>query len=138
MNYPSKGTFISPEHQILFFGKMKTAKYIYDEFVLNNFNRGYVFDDKFCNKIKKINYNGEILYNVLMENHETMIVNNLIVETLDPNNIIAKIYNSNLTDNDKNKIIVKMNNDIINKNKDKSKINNKSKLFKYMFSLNKI
>ena len=125
LNYPSKGTFVSPEHKILFYGKMKTAKYIYEYFKLNNLLNNF-------NKIKKINYNGEILYNLLMENYETMTVNNLIVETLDPNNIIAQIYKSNLSKNDKNKIIVKMNNNIINKNKDKNKNNNKN-LFKYMF-----
>ena len=45
-----------------------------------------------------IPYNGGTLYNVLLGDAEgrpcetEMIVNNMIVETLDPNNIIAKIY----------------------------------------------
>jgi hypothetical protein len=37
-------------------------------------------------------YNGEILYNVLMECNERISVNNMIAETLDPNHMIAKLY----------------------------------------------
>ena len=33
---------------------------------------------------KRQKYNGELLYNVLMEEHNKMSVNNMIVETLDP------------------------------------------------------
>jgi hypothetical protein len=39
-----------------------------------------------------VEYKGETLYNVLMENHETMIVNNMVVETLDPENRISLQY----------------------------------------------
>ena len=42
--------------------------------------------------VYKIKYKGEMLYNVLMEKHDKMIVNNLICETLHPENIIAKLY----------------------------------------------
>jgi hypothetical protein len=55
-------------------------------------------------------YNGEILYNVLLDKYDKMIVNNLIVETLDPENIIAKLYNGNLSFEEKNAIIVNLNN----------------------------
>jgi hypothetical protein len=54
-------------------------------------------------------YNGEILYNVLLETYEKMLVNNLIVETLDPENIVAKLYNGNYTDEERNNIIVNIN-----------------------------
>lgn len=37
-------------------------------------------------------YNGELLYNVLMETYQTMRVNNMTVETLHPNNQIARSY----------------------------------------------
>jgi hypothetical protein len=37
-------------------------------------------------------YEGEPLYNVLLENHSVMNVNGLVVETLDPTSKIAKFY----------------------------------------------
>ena len=37
-------------------------------------------------------YNGAILYNVLLADHEKMQVNNLIVETLHPEHKVAKLY----------------------------------------------
>ena len=37
-------------------------------------------------------YNGEALYNVLLEEHGKMQVNNLIVETLHPEHKVAKLY----------------------------------------------
>jgi len=44
------------------------------------------------NRIHKIKYNGEMMYNVLMEKHETMLVNNMVCETLDPANNVAKLH----------------------------------------------
>ena len=43
-------------------------------------------------KVYKVKYKGEVLYNVLMESHDKMVVNNLICETLDPKNCVAKLY----------------------------------------------
>ena len=40
----------------------------------------------------KIPYNKEILYNVLMEDYSDMVVNNIICETLHPENSIAKLF----------------------------------------------
>jgi len=51
-----------------------------------------------CKGVTKIPYTGETLYNVLMEKYGYMMINNLICETLHPDNIMAKIcggkYNS--------------------------------------------
>ena len=44
------------------------------------------------NTIEKIPYRGLPLYNVLLEQHDVMIVNGLISETLNPENPIAKYY----------------------------------------------
>jgi hypothetical protein len=41
-----------------------------------------------------------------MKNYSTINVNNLICETLHPNNIIAKIFSGNISDENKNKIII--------------------------------
>jgi len=75
-NYPTKQTIMSKEHKVLYNGKMIEAK----EFV-----------GKFRN-VFKVEYTGEVLYNVLMEQHYKMRVNNLICETLDPNNYVAILY----------------------------------------------
>jgi hypothetical protein len=71
----------------------------------------YKFVNKFDN-VKRIKYNGQILYNVLMENHRKISVNNLICETLHPKNVIAKLYSSNMNEDYKNKIIFSMNDSI--------------------------
>ena len=43
--------------------------------------------------VKKVKYTGQVLYNVLLENHDKMLVNNLICETLHPQNKVARLYN---------------------------------------------
>ncbi len=78
-NYPTEKTIMSKEHKIYFNGKMREAKTFVDQF----------------ENVKKIKYNGEILYNVLMEEPYIIKVNNLICETLDPENLIAKLYTKN-------------------------------------------
>jgi hypothetical protein len=92
-NIPSQNTLISRNHKLFYNKQMIKAKHLV----------GYV-DGVFNKK-----YNGEILYNVLLETYEKMIVNNLIVETLDPKNIVAQLYNGNYTDEEKNSIIVNIN-----------------------------
>jgi hypothetical protein len=87
-HYPTKQTIMSKNHKILFKGLMIEAH--------NFLNR--------CEKIYKINYNGEILYNILLDKHYQITVNNLICETLHPNNIIAQLY-TNKKIKDKNNFI---------------------------------
>jgi hypothetical protein len=94
-NIPSEKTIITKNHCIWYNGKMIAAKHF-----VNNFEN-----------VKKVKYNGEILYNVLMEESDKMMVNNLICETLDPANIIAKVYNltGDNTKQEKRYIINKLN-----------------------------
>jgi hypothetical protein len=75
-NVPCAKTIISKNHSIFYDGKMLKAK----SFIEMN------------DKVYKVKYKGEVLYNVLMESHDKMVVNNLICETLDPNNCVAKLY----------------------------------------------
>lgn len=75
-NFPSQKTIMSKNHSILYKRNMRQA----GEFVGLN------------DKIYKIKYRKEVLYNVLMEEHDKMVVNNLICETLHPENGIAKLY----------------------------------------------
>jgi hypothetical protein len=88
-NYPSEDTVMTKEHKIKYDKQMVEA----DNFL------GYI------DNVKKVDYNGEILYNVLMEKYEKINVNNLICETLHPQNKIAKIYNSKFSEDYKNKLI---------------------------------
>jgi hypothetical protein len=75
-NIPSQKTIISKNHSIFYQGNMIQAK----QFVGMN------------DKVYKIKYRKEILYNVLMKEHDKIIVNNLICETLHPENGIAQLY----------------------------------------------
>lgn len=75
-NIPSQKTIMSENHCILHNGTLIKAK---------NFIKMY-------ENIYKIKYDGEVLYNVLMEEPDKMMVNNLICETLHPENYIAKLY----------------------------------------------
>jgi VCBS repeat-containing protein len=74
--YPEKTTFISQNHKVFFQGQMVKAKHLVDE----------------SNGATLVPYNGQVLYNVLLEQHEKMQVNNLIVETLHPEHKVAKLY----------------------------------------------
>ena len=77
-NVPSARTRMTKEHKILFEGQYKPASYFLTR----------------SNKVKKVKYNGELLYNVLLANYGTLQVNNLVCETLHPDNLIAKLYNN--------------------------------------------
>ena len=68
-NTPSQDTIISRFHKVLYKGEMICAKDVPGA--------------------KKIAYEGQPLYNVLLENYEKMVVNNLIVDTLHPRNRVA-------------------------------------------------
>jgi hypothetical protein len=55
-------------------------------------------------KLNYMKYKGDTLYNVLMENYETMMVNNMVVETLHPENKIALLYRCLLKASNKERI----------------------------------
>ena len=94
-HYPTKTTYISQNHEIFYKGKMVRAKELLKELT----------------KVHAIPYNKEILYNVLLEQHDKMLVNNLICETLHPENYIAKLYHilPNLTEKQSEKLIKDIN-----------------------------
>ena len=78
-NVPCRQTIISSNHKLLFNNKMTKAKDIVGK----------------VNGVYNVKYNNELLYNVLLETHDTMIVNNLVVETLNPKHIVCKKFNPN-------------------------------------------
>ena len=97
-NVPNKDTVISGLHKVFNQGKLIEA------YKLANFYKD----------IKYIHYQGEKLYNVLMENWEMMKVNNLTVETLHPENIIAKLHNSKLPESKKLELLGEISQAVIN------------------------
>lgn len=103
MNYPISRTIISKNHKLLYSGKMIEADYFAKKFDF----------------IKKIKYNGQLLYNILMESHEIINVNGMLCETLHPKNRIALLYKNYIDDKTKSIIIEIMNREFI-KNKRKS------------------
>ena len=64
-------------------------------------------------KVEEVKYNGERLYNILMDKHEIIRVNNMNVETLHPNNLIARLYTNdtfkNMETRERNVFIKKFN-----------------------------
>lgn len=81
LNIPSKNTIVSAKHKVMYKKQLIEAKKIYENEQASNF------------LISKIPNKNKYLYNILLEKHSTIKVNNLICETLDPSNIVAKLYN---------------------------------------------
>ena len=100
-NIPNNKTITSRFHGI----------YINDELVRAN--------DLVNNEsIHKIEYNEEILYNILMEDHEKVSVNNMICETLHPTNYVAQLYRvMNKLDHSERERLIKEVNRLVVKNK---------------------
>jgi hypothetical protein len=80
---PNEKTIMTKDHKIFYIGELIKA---------------YRFIEMFEN-VKKVKYNGEVLYNLVMKNYRKISVNNMICETLHPKNIIAKLYSSMFYEN---------------------------------------
>jgi hypothetical protein len=75
INCPSVRTIMTPGHEVLYKGKLVQAKHFLGR----------------VEGVHTVPYNGkDILYNVLQEQHGLMRVNNMILETLHPENKVAK------------------------------------------------
>lgn len=66
-NVPNQQTTMSPNHRVFYKGHMRKA-----------------CDFENFPNVNKLEYTGEILYNVVLETHDAMVVNNMVVETLGP------------------------------------------------------
>lgn len=75
-NIPSQETIMSPNHKVFYQGTLIPAK----QFVGN-------VDD-----VSTVPYNNEPLYNILLDEYEKVIANNMVCETLDPNNVISTFF----------------------------------------------
>jgi hypothetical protein len=96
-NLPCNKTIMTKNHKINYKGKLIEAQHFL----------------KYFTNIHKVKYTGEILYNILMDNYDKILINNLICETLNPNNIIAKLYKKYNNEQNRSKIISTINNCII-------------------------
>jgi len=75
-NSPDKETFVSPLHSVFYNGQLIFAK-----------------DLVLMNKASPVNYNyKDHVYDILLDSHEKMVANNMIVETLDPESITGRFY----------------------------------------------
>jgi len=93
-NIPSRRTIITKDHKVMCDKKMVRAEYLV----------------QYIPSVYKVIYNKYKLYNVLLRDHSTMTINNMVTETMNPNHILAKIYSGNYTFEQRNKLINKLNN----------------------------
>lgn len=75
-NVPNIDTIMSKDHMVFHDYKLQKAK----EYLKINKN------------VEIVKYNGETLYNILLENHDYVLINIMLCETLHPENMVAKIY----------------------------------------------
>jgi len=75
-NYPTSDTLVSRKHKIYLNGKMQTAYSIVGK------NKGATL----------VPYEGNVLFNVLLEDYGNMNVHGMICETLHPSNPLASIF----------------------------------------------
>jgi hypothetical protein len=118
-NLPCEATTMTKNHMLFYKGKMMKA----DEF-LKTHNE----------LVSKVPYNGQVLYNVLLEEHDKMVVNNLICETLHPDNYVAKMYRAfkSLTPKQRVELIKQVNKAVLTEN-----IYNKPTAKKFTFTVSK-
>jgi uncharacterized delta-60 repeat protein len=75
INFPTKRTLMTPGHEVLYKGKLVQAKHFVGR----------------LGGVHTVPYNGtDVLYNVLQRQHGLMVVNNMVVETLHPENKVAR------------------------------------------------
>ena len=113
-NVPKRRTFITRDHKIMYQNQMIKAEKLCQ--ISSNF---YM-----------LKYNNLPVYNVLLKDHSTMNINNLIVETMYPKHILAKIYSGNYSQQEKNTLIAIFNK-YSAKQKQKKNINMRNGMSKY-------
>jgi streptogramin lyase len=99
--HPSKDTIMTKDHKIQYEGRMIEAEKFLGKF----------------NGVTTIKYNGEFLYNILMEEHEGIYINEMICETLHPENGIARLLKSSIDGDEKRNVIMSMNRSVLTNDK---------------------
>jgi hypothetical protein len=83
---PTARTLVSRNHAVLYNEKLVRAYDLVDDPELSG-------EDK----VHKVPYSGERLFNILMDTYTTVTANNMVCETLDPDHHIAKLYQVNVS-----------------------------------------
>lgn len=91
--FPTQDTYMSMKHKIYLDSPIQAKNLINDDTVL------------------LVPYDGEPLYNVLLEKHSMMKVHGMLVETMDPTCLVALFYKSKLSPKQKEAMIITMNKD---------------------------
>jgi len=97
--FPTRDTYMSLKHHILLENPTMARELVNNDTIL------------------LVPYNGEPLYNVLVDTHSVMKVHGMIVETLDPTSIVGLFYKAKLSPKQKSKMIRMINEDPINARK---------------------
>ena len=88
-NMPDRRTIMSKDHKIVFEGRLVPADRFLD----------------YSDQVQKVTYRGETLYNVLLDDYGKMSVNGLECETLHPANIIAQLYTTHYTGDERTALV---------------------------------
>ncbi|MDA9216260.1 Hint domain-containing protein [bacterium] len=91
-NQPNKKTLVAPFHRFLVDNKLKMALELVDN-----------------DTVYLVKYRQQPLYNIILEKLGTMEVNNVIVETLDPNSLVANLFDGSLSTKQRSKIVKSFN-----------------------------
>jgi hypothetical protein len=94
--FPTQDTYMSMKHKIYLDSPMQAKNLVNEDTIL------------------LVPYDGEPLYNVLLETHSIMKVHGMAVETMDPNCLVALFYKSKLSPKQKDAMIVTINKDPTN------------------------
>jgi hypothetical protein len=81
-NVPCERTVMSGNHKVVVNGEMKMAREIL---------KARPFGSR-THSIHAVRYDGQSMYNVLMEDYNAVLVNNMVCETLDPVNKMADLH----------------------------------------------
>ena len=89
LNKPDKKTIVAPFHRFKINNKLVEIKTLV--------NGESIYYTK---------YNKKPLYNIILKTLDTMEVNNILVETLDPKCLIARVFDNSLSVEQRNKLVI--------------------------------
>jgi hypothetical protein len=84
-NVPCERTVMSGNHKVVVNGQMKMARELLKARSVSGVKTN-------STTIHPIAYDGQPMYNVLMEDYDVILVNNMVCETLDPDNKMADLH----------------------------------------------
>lgn len=86
-NKPNKDLIVSGNHEILYNNRLIPAYKFVNDIKINN-----LYSKRHSNGVKFFDEKCE-LYNILLDTHEIINANNLECESMNPDNLIGKVYN---------------------------------------------